>query len=384
MRTSFWKTVPRKSLVGFLLGVFCIFTTTGFAADIMQMGRQSSIHLEIAVLLSGVFAAMYAFAGFRLGKNFWMACLPIFVVQTAIASLVSNSLPDLPLTVPMTAIELSRVQSRLVLDGTAIISAIASGYACFVYVSISEARRYARVHSEMVLATEIHGVLVPPINTTLREFEFCGRAVPSGEVGGDLIDVFQYEQGWIAYIADVSGHGVAPGVIMAMVKSAARMQLSSGQKSGALLERLNSILYPIKKPEMYATMGYLAWDGEHLEYSLAGHPAILHYHAATNKITELACSNLPVGMFRDQKFENATVDFAPGDLFLLLTDGVTEVTNKQDEEFGIAGVKTVLGEHAGGPLDMILESMVNATDRHGSANDDRSLLFVRSRSFRLS
>jgi serine phosphatase RsbU (regulator of sigma subunit) len=47
-------------------------------------------------------------------------------------------------------------------------------------------------------------------------------ALPSGEVGGDLVDVFQTDRGWIAYIADVSGHGVAPGVVMGMVKSAAR------------------------------------------------------------------------------------------------------------------------------------------------------------------
>jgi serine phosphatase RsbU (regulator of sigma subunit) len=56
---------------------------------------------------------------------------------------------------------------------------------------------------------------------------FAEDSLPSGEVGGDLIDVFQNNRGWIAYIADVSGHGVAPGVVMGMVKSAGRMQLSS-------------------------------------------------------------------------------------------------------------------------------------------------------------
>jgi hypothetical protein len=59
---------------------------------------------------------------------------------------------------------------------------------------------------------------------------------------------------------------------------------------------------------------------------------------------------------------------------------VIEVTNAQDEEFGMAGVKGVLGEHAADPLEAIVQEMVNATDRHGSAADDRSLLFVRSRS----
>jgi hypothetical protein len=175
------------------------------------------------------------------------------------------------------------------------------GYTCFAYVSIAEGRRYFRVHAEMALAAEIHRVLVPTIDIKSDGFEFYGRSLPSGEVGGDLVDVFQTDRGWIAYIADVSGHGVAPGVVMGMVKSAARMQLSSTEESAALLEHLNSVLIPIKKPEMFVTFAYLAWNGERLQYSLAGHPPILHYHALTREISELACSNLPLGMFSGGK-----------------------------------------------------------------------------------
>jgi phosphoserine phosphatase RsbU/P len=136
---------------------------------------------------------------------------------------------------------------------------------------------------------------------------------------------------------------------MGMVKSAARMQFSSTEESAALLEHLNSVLIPIKKPEMFVTFAYLAWNGERLQYSLAGHPPILHYHALTREISELACSNLPLGMFSGQQFVSGSVQCAPDDLFLLLTDGVLEVTNDKDEEFGLAGVKTVISAHAGNP-----------------------------------
>ena len=132
---------------------------------------------------------------------------------------------------------------------------------------ISDGRRYYVVHAEMVLASEIHRVLVSPVDTKIGRFEFHGRSLPSGEVGGDLINVFQDDRGWIAYIADVSGHGVARGVVTSMVKSAARMQLSSREKSAELLGRLNSVLHLIRKPEMFVTFAYLAWNGERLEYS---------------------------------------------------------------------------------------------------------------------
>jgi hypothetical protein len=373
---SVWSAIPRKSLAVFLAGVFFIFSTIGFANDIIEMGRQPALRFGLTVLLAGVFATSYAVTGFVLRNQFWKASLPIFAVQFVLMDRLGHWFPDLPQPTQMNAADIARLQGRLTFSGIATIIAIGLGYACFVYVSITEGRRYFRVHAEMALATEIHHVLVPAIDTTIANFDFYGRSLPSGEVGGDLIDVFQNGRGWIAYIADVSGHGVAPGVIMGMVKSAARMQLSSAEASAALFERLNTILFPIKKPEMFVTFAYLAWNGERLEYSLAGHPPILHYHAATREISEVACSNLPLGMFGGQQFVSGSVPCAPDDLFLLLTDGLLEVVNAQDEEFGLAGVKAVMSTHAGSPPRTTLQAVLDAIKRHGQATDDQSLLLV--------
>ena len=378
MKTSnpLWRTVPRKTLVISLIGVFFIFSTIGFVNDIIDMGRQPRLRFALDALLVGGFAVAYAVTGTILRKRWWKAFFPIFAVQIILMNLLGRLLTDLPQPSQMSAAEIARLHSRLTFDGMAIIFSITVGYVCFVYVSIREGRRYFRVHAEMALAAEIHQVLVPAIDSKASDFDFCGSSLPSGEVGGDLIDVFQNNRGWIAYIADVSGHGVAPGVVMGMVKSAARMQLSSAEKTAALLEHLNSVLLPIKKPETFVTFAYLAWNGERLEYSTAGHPPILHYHAATREISEVACSNLPLGMFGGKPFVSGSVQFAPDDLFLLVTDGVLEVTNAEDEEFGLAGVKAVMSEHASNPPGAILQAVLDATNRHGHAADDQSLLFV--------
>ncbi|HXN20916.1 MAG TPA: SpoIIE family protein phosphatase [Candidatus Binatus sp.] len=70
---------------------------------------------------------------------------------------------------------------------------------------------------------------------------------------------------------------------------------------------------------------------------MAGHPAILHYRAATKEISELSCLNMPLGMFDQQNFDTASVHCAPDDLFLILTDGLLEVTNAKGEEFTHTG-----------------------------------------------
>jgi hypothetical protein len=373
---AFWRNVPRKSAVVFLFGVFSTFTTVGFAADIGEMGRTPIARLILMVLISGVFTSVYAAAGVILRGRMWRVFIPVFAVHMLLINLLNKLMPSMAQPATMDAAGVAAVQSRLSLDGGAIILAVFLGYSCFLYVSISEARRYFRVHAEMELAAEIHHVLVPAIDTKIGEFEFYGRSVPSGEVGGDLIDVFQNDHGWVAYVADVSGHGVAPGVVMAMVKSAARMQLSSGEKSAKLLARLNSVLLPIKKPDMFATFAYLAWNGERLEYSLAGHPAILHYHAATNEISDVSCLNMPLGMF-ESDFDSASVECAPHDLFLILTDGLLEVTNPKGEEFTLTGIKPVMLAHASDPLNRICDAILDAARLHGHAADDQSMLLVR-------
>ena len=261
---TFWRTIPWQSIALFLLGVFFIFTIIAFASDIFEMGRMPLARFVWSVLLSGTVAVCYATAGFTMGKGMWKVFAPLMILHVAVMSWLSQLYPHQPMPTQMGIAEITRLQSRLTFDGVACVIVMALGYACFVYVSIAESRRYFRVHSEMGLAAEIHRALVPMISTKIGGFEFYGRSVPSGEVGGDLVDVFENSRGWVAYVADVSGHGVAPGVLMAMVKSAARMQLSSSEKSVAFLERLNSVLYPIKKQEMFATVAYLEIGRAHV------------------------------------------------------------------------------------------------------------------------
>ena len=227
-KREFLRTVPRKSLTIFLLGVFLLFSTIGLADDMAQMGRQSALRLALTLLFISTFSVIYATAGFTLRGKSWIAFIPILVVHYLIMKALNSKLPSLPPLNLANTNAVMRLQSRLDTDAIALIVAMGLGYACFVYASITEGRRYFRAHAEIALAQEIHQVLVPTINAKMGRFEFYGRSSPSSEVGGDLIDLAGAEDRWVAYLADVSGHGVAPGVVVGMTKSASRMLLSSG------------------------------------------------------------------------------------------------------------------------------------------------------------
>jgi hypothetical protein len=374
---TYWRTIPRTSLIGFLLGVFFIFSTIGITTDIMAMGREPALRFALNVLLSGLFASFYAFTGFALRNQFWKALLPVFAVQFVLMYFLARMLPDLPQTVPMGAADIARLQGRLIPSGFAIMVAIALGYGCFLYASIAEGRRYFREHAEIELAAEIHRVLVPAIDTKMGGYEFYGRSSPSGEVGGDLIDLAGSDEHWVAYVADVSGHGVAPGVVMGMVKSAARMLLSSGDDAAHLLPRLNAVLYPLKKPDMFVTFCFLARSGDGLRVGLAGHPAILHFSARTNEVTQLECPNMPLGILPTGDFASSEVRAETGDVFALYTDGFLEPANAAGEEFGLARLQAEFQKHGKEPLETICRSLKESVARHGAQFDDQSLFSIR-------
>jgi len=86
-----------------------------------------------------------------------------------------------------------------------------------------EGRRYFAAHTEIELASRIQRQLVPPITLNTESMEIYGLSIPSGTVGGDLIDAIDVKGAVCACVADVAGHGVAAGVLMSMVKTAMRM-----------------------------------------------------------------------------------------------------------------------------------------------------------------
>ncbi|HEX4164845.1 MAG TPA: PP2C family protein-serine/threonine phosphatase, partial [Bryobacteraceae bacterium] len=207
----------------------------------------------------------------------------------------------------------------------------------------------------------------------------CGKSVPSSSVGGDLVDAVAFDGSVTCYLADVSGHGIAAGVLMSMVKSALRTSLSKGEPLVDAMQRLNDVLLDLKEPAMYVTLACLrSAGGDRLEYSLAGHPQIFHYHASSQSVSELKMEQLPVAMFPAVNFQSAVTTIAPGDLLVVVSDGFLEVTNAKGEEFGSGALESLVAGSATEPLPQIVDRLVAETARFGSQQDDQTVLLVRA------
>src|SRR5262249_28418063 len=148
-------------------------------------------------------------------------------------------------------------------------------------------------------AREVHQALVPVVAHRIGPYEIYGASLPSGQVGGDLVDVISEGPRWTAYLADVSGHGVTAGMIMAMVKSAMRMGSGpNGTVLSAHLAQLNQNLATLSASNVFVTFAVIRGaNNRALEFALAGHLPILHYRRREGTVEQRSVSNLPLAVF---------------------------------------------------------------------------------------
>ena len=370
LQRRFWQEVSLRSTLLCAAGVFCLFAPFGFLVDVIDAGRHTAGHLAFLVVFSGIMAVGYFLAGSR--RWLWaLALLGAFQVVVTY-----GTLPLFPAPPPLA--EVAALRGRLVLDGLGIIALIIASYHLLMAFIGTEGVRQVRMGTELALAGEIHDTLVPPVALQGAFFEVRGRAVPASNVGGDLVDAVATEGGVTTYVADVSGHGVPAGTLMAGLKSAARMRLLAPASIGQLLADLNTVLMEIKRPNMFATAACvrLGAPGE-ATYALAGHLPVLHFHAATRTVERLTRGQMALGILAGQTYAESRVQVEDGDVLALVTDGLTEVEDRQGRELGLEGIEAALRAEADGSLDDLLQAILAAARAHGPQLDDQTVLLVR-------
>ena len=106
---------------------------------------------------------------------------------------------------------------------TGIVLVVMVSYFFFVGFIRAAGKESYRIQSELELAHGIQKTLVPPVSLRTESFEVYGISEPSDKVGGDLVDALLLPNGdMVAYVADIAGHGLPAGILMGMLKTAAR------------------------------------------------------------------------------------------------------------------------------------------------------------------
>ena len=367
-----WRRTPRKSRIVFLVAVFCVFASFGFANDITSMGREPTPRFIAAVFIAGGFAVGYATIGFILRGQFWKAFLPLLAVHLALMVWLSNRFPDAPQPSLLTAAQLDHLHSRLAFGAIAIIFLVSLGYSGFVYASISEARRHLRdqaqkalLESEMAAAREIQRVMVPENLPAIPGYTLESVYRPAAEVGGDFFQVIPQRSGsTIVVIGDVSGKGLRAAMIVSMIVGALRTVSTYTEEPAEILSELNRILCGRAQGGFATCLIARLEDSGQLIIANAGHPS-----PYLNAVEVPFGGSFPLGLVENAAYAQTSLEMHRGDVVVLLTDGVAEAQNEQRVLLGFSRVESLLGEGA------TAVAVADTAQQHGQ-NDDLTVISI--------
>lgn len=222
----------------------------------------------------------------------------------------------------------------------------------------------ARERSDIILARGVQKNFMqkPPDFPGLR---FAVRFEPCADISGDFYEFVHPNDGRVGFaMGDVSGHGIQAGLIMSMAKKTLQIYASSGSSPADTLSKVNDSLCRDLDGKMFISMVYGLLDPERrtITWARAGHnpPLLL---SRDGNIREINPAGMVIGMKEGPVYRNfikeEVTPLESGDCILMYTDGITEVMNLQQEEFGLERLHEVLRRYAGDGPEALVEHVMD-------------------------
>ena len=239
-----------------------------------------------------------------------------------------------------------------------------------------------RTAQDMEIARQVQSRLLPLCAPALRTLECTGKCIQSRAVGGDYYDFLDLGSGRVGLVlADISGKGMSGALLMANLQANLRSQYALALEDiSHLLRSVNKLFYENTEINNYATMFFAAYDDEDrvLRYVNCGHnpPILLR---ATGEIERLNATATVLGLFErwDCAVEKRTLH--DGDVLVIYTDGISEASPGENDEFGDARLIEVLRAHRQQSAAEVLQAIVAEVQSfsQGVQADDMTLITAR-------
>lgn len=183
-------------------------------------------------------------------------------------------------------------------------------------------------------------------------------------------------------IADVTDKGVPAALFMALSRTLLRASAGEGRPPAAVLEQVNRVLLSDARSGLFVTCFYGILDVASglFTYANGGHNYPLFYQSATDQVVQLQAQGIVLGIVHEARFEQRTVQLAPGDVLCFYTDGVTEAMDQRRRLFDDDRLIEVLRRSHHLPPDQIIARIIEAvTNFVGGApqTDDITLVVLK-------
>ncbi len=202
---------------------------------------------------------------------------------------------------------------------------------------------------DLELAAQIQANLLPEASPIVPGFDIAGWSQPARFAGGDTYDFMTLPDGrLLIMLADVSGHGVGPALVVAEVRALIRAVAGHCANATEILTAANELLTLDLSEDRFATcfVGLLDPSTARLSYASAGQGPLLFFHQQAKRFAQYPATTIPlgIGIYLTERisYGESELVFRSGDFLSVVSDGIAEAVNSQGDQFGLEKLKGCL------------------------------------------
>jgi len=243
-------------------------------------------------------------------------------------------------------------------------------------------RQRDELANEIQLAAEVQQGILPRSVPRVPGFDFAARMYPAKTVAGDYYGFIELPKGEIAVvIADVSGKGVAAGLLMPSIEVALRLDAPRFPSTSDLLHTFNNVVCEITGGHRFISLFYgkLYPQSQSLEYTNAGHNPPLVIRAGTDP-SPLDKGGPVLGVLPNAHYENEKITLRQGDVLVLYTDGAVEAENPAGEQYSTERLSKIVSLHLQQNASELIETIYTSVidfRKTPSLADDLTLVLLK-------
>ena len=234
-----------------------------------------------------------------------------------------------------------------------------------------------RKTKELEEARELQNSLLPKTNPEVEGYQISTYLKSATEIGGDYYDFFyKKDEYFYAICGDATGHGVISGIMVSVTKAGLNgIPMGSPSK---ILQKLNRIVKRVNFGRLRMSLTVAKLEKDSIELSSAAMPPTYYYSAKTNKIEEILVPNLPLGGLESEKYDGVKIDFKEGDVIVMISDGLPELPNPNNELLDYEKVEECFRDHSEKDAEGIKNALVELSDQwaNGVMNPDDITIVV--------
>ena len=252
---------------------------------------------------------------------------------------------------------------------------------------MGQALENERYKEELNIAKSVQRALLPTKLDHDDCFEIHAFTEAAAEVGGDYYDTFRLsEHKFVVVIGDVSGKGTSAAFHMSQMKGIFQSLVQLDLPAREFLINANTALSQCLERTSFITLSYFIIDTEHrtLEFSRAGHCPTLYYCKKEGHAKYFENQGLGLGILRNERYADYIkvnkMTFEKDDIVVLYTDGISEASNAEGEEFGYDRMKLLLEQNWHYDPIMIQKVFISKLYefcRQKDLNDDYTMLVIK-------